>query len=366
MQRALRPWIWTLVGGYASFLLVGLAQAQTGQPAGRFLSVAGEVRVTDREGRSRAAERTSEVREGDRIVTGGSGLAQLRMADGALVSVRRDSEVKLDQFAYSGQENDSSARFAMSIIQGGFRTITGLIGRTNRAAYRVSTPSATIGVRGTDYEVVHLPRQISGAPAGTYNRVYDGAVSLQNGAGVALLVTRDQTAFASLQGSAPVLVTPPGAVFGRAPTPAPSAPRSSEQNKGESKDGKGEAVRPGSLAPVQPRTTTVAPGDPSRVLSTPLEPARTLTTPLEPVRTLTTPVEPARSLTTPLETAPSFQVAPTTTTPASPALAPAISPVLAPAAAPTISTTPQVAPSRVTPVQTAPTTVVPKTTTIQR
>lgn len=40
------------------------------------------------------------------------------------------------------------------LLKGGFRTVTGLIGKSDRSEYRVSTQTATIGIRGTDYEVI--------------------------------------------------------------------------------------------------------------------------------------------------------------------------------------------------------------------
>lgn len=40
------------------------------------------------------------------------------------------------------------------LLKGGFRTVTGLIGKADRGEYRVSTRTATIGIRGTDYEVI--------------------------------------------------------------------------------------------------------------------------------------------------------------------------------------------------------------------
>ena len=315
MLRPLRAWAWILLGSCASLLAAGVAQGQTDQAAGRFLSVAGEVRLVDQGGRSRPAERTSEMRQGDRIVTGGSGLAQLRMADGALLSVRPNSDVRLDLFVFSEQERSGSAsQFAISIIQGGFRTITGLIASRNRAGYRVSTPMATIGVRGTDYEVVHLPRQVAEARPGTYNRVYDGVVSLQNAAGgAALLINRDQTAFVAARGVAPVLVAPPGAVFGRGPTPLPPGPRSSEQDKGGPKDAGGDVARPDG-APAPSRATTAAPVDSGRATITPLDSPRTLTTPLDAPRTLTTPLDSPRTLTTPLDS-PRTVTTPTLSTP---------------------------------------------------
>lgn len=194
-----------------------------GQTAGRFVSVTGDVGVVGADGARRAADRGGDIREGDTIVTGPDALAQARMSDGALISVRADSEFKLERFSYKGRE-DRSASFVVSILKGGFRTITGLIAQVNRGGYRISTPAATIGVRGTHFEVVHVLPQIASpdVPAGTYNRVYEGITTVQNPAGAVLQVVRDQTAFAALQGGTPALVAPPALIFGR-PTPVPRA-----------------------------------------------------------------------------------------------------------------------------------------------
>ena len=53
------------------------------------------------------------------------------------------------------QDNQSGAsRAIFSLLKGGFRSISGLIGKINHDEYQVSTPVATIGIRGTDYLVV--------------------------------------------------------------------------------------------------------------------------------------------------------------------------------------------------------------------
>jgi hypothetical protein len=191
-----------------------------GTEAGRFLSVVGDVRVGREGAPQRVAQRATEFYEGESIITGAGALAQLRMFDGALMSVRGDTEIKLEKFSYAG-EQDRNASFLMSVLKGGLRTITGVIGRQNRERYRITTATVTIGVRGTDFEIVHVPPQAASGevPAGTYDRVFEGVTSMQNRAGVMLLVSRDQTAFAALQGTTPpVLVAPPAALFGR-PTP---------------------------------------------------------------------------------------------------------------------------------------------------
>lgn len=51
-----------------------------------------------------------------------------------------------------GASNGQTAAFRL--LKGGFRTVTGLIGKSDRAQYRVSTQTATIGIRGTDYQVI--------------------------------------------------------------------------------------------------------------------------------------------------------------------------------------------------------------------
>jgi hypothetical protein len=332
---ALRRYV-TLVAGLWLIASSGAAPAQS-EPAGRFVSVTGEVSVVASDGTQRAAARDSDFRAGETLVTGDNALAQLRMADRSLISVRGGSEFKLDQFAYAGKA-DSNASFVMSIVKGGFRTITGLIAQGNRRGYRITTPSATIGVRGTHFEVVHLPPQTAGqdvAP-GTYNRVFEGITTMQNPAGAGILVNRDQTAFAALQGNvAPVLLAPPAAIFGR-PTPVPRA-KPAATSDGGGREEKARAVAP-ALQPQTPATPEAVRAAPAPAL-TPLETAPTIRlTPLAPAPTVQpaptlqpapalTPLEPARILTP----VPAPAIAPITPitplTPAQPAPVPAVTPI---------------------------------------
>lgn len=353
--------------------LSGGARAQAPDAAGRFLSITGDVAVIARDGTRRTAERSGELREGEAVVTGESALAQLRMRDGSLFSVRADSEFKLDQFAFTGKD-DRNPSFAVSVLKGGFRTITGLIAQLNRQNYRISTPSATIGVRGTHFEVVHLLPQgtTSDAPAGTYNRVFEGITTVQNPGGALLQVVREQTAFASLQGGAPVLVAPPAVIFGR-PTPVPraAAPRNEERaQKGAELT---PSVSPGAVSPgaIGERPPLRDPLPASALEAAPVQRAPALTT-LEPAPTMDT----APSL-TPIEKAPKAPTAPLTPIQSAPTLLPAqtLQPVpaltpLAPAPAIRQPLTP-VHPIQqpiiqqpiTTPIQQAPTTILPQLST---
>ncbi|MGB0721753.1 MAG: FecR family protein [Gammaproteobacteria bacterium] len=118
--------------------------------AGRAIVVVGRVMVRGPDGGERRLSRRAFLYAGDVIVTGKRGYTQIRYRDGGLMSLRPDTEFAIERFHYSGRE-DGNEVSAFKLLRGGFRTITGAIGKTNKANYRVATPVATIGIRGTHY-----------------------------------------------------------------------------------------------------------------------------------------------------------------------------------------------------------------------
>ncbi|MCZ6687208.1 MAG: FecR domain-containing protein, partial [Gammaproteobacteria bacterium] len=96
----------------------------------------------------------------DAIVTGQAARAQLLMLDGAKVAIRPNSRLLIEEFLYASGEpvpegtaaaSESGDRAVYRLIKGGFRSITGAIGKENEADYEVRTPVGTLGIRGTDY-----------------------------------------------------------------------------------------------------------------------------------------------------------------------------------------------------------------------
>ena len=77
---------------------------------------------------------------------------QLRFTDGAYMSLQPGSSFRIDQYSFSGVA-DGSERGFFSLLKGGLRTISGLVGRTNKKNYQIKTTIATIGIRGTEYTV---------------------------------------------------------------------------------------------------------------------------------------------------------------------------------------------------------------------
>jgi FecR-like protein len=365
MKYRIRWHLLLLTGAWLAATTAASAWAQT-PAAGRFLSVTGDVRVVGADGAKRAAQRGGEFREGETIVTGASSLAQARTADGGLISVRSDTEMKLDKFAYAG-EKDSNASFLVSLVKGGFRTITGLIGRANRDGYRVTTPSATIGIRGTHYELVHvLPQAASPqAPAGTYNRVYDGITTFQNKVGTLVLVNRDQTAFIPLPGNVPpVLVVPPAPVFGK-PTPVPRlVPQSSTGGPAAGGESRPQATTGGAPALVRPATTltplttTISPIDSTTTIRSSTTTTLSPTTSTLSTTTLTSPTTSTLSTTT--LTSPTTSTLSTTTL-TSPTTSTLSTTTLT---SPTLSTTTTLTAPTTTTISPTTTTISPTTTTI--
>src|SRR5437867_1125769 len=191
----------------------GLALAQ----AGRFLLAVGDVAVARGQAEIRAATGTL-VQSGDTIRVGPASNAQIRMTDESIVGLRPDTVFRIDAYEYSGQ---AEPRSIFSLLKGGFRTVTGAIGRLhNRERYAVRTPTATIGIRGTHYTVVHCDNDCGGADRGsisngTYGGVTDGRIEVVNQTGEHEFAANTFFYVASA-GTAPQnLIAPPNFLYDR-------------------------------------------------------------------------------------------------------------------------------------------------------
>lgn len=84
---------------------------------------------------------------GDKIVTGPIGEAQIRFRDNTRLVVGPNSQMVIDAFVFAG---DTPRNVSINAIRGAFRFITG---NGPKDAYKIVTPTATIGVRGTEFDV---------------------------------------------------------------------------------------------------------------------------------------------------------------------------------------------------------------------
>jgi hypothetical protein len=178
--------------------------------AGRFQFVNGDVRIVRANASSVIATKGATVEQGDSITTGPGAQAQLVMKDGGIISLRPESNVRIEVYRYSDTPGANNQGF-FSLLKGGFRSITGAIGRQDRNSYKVRTPTATIGIRGTDHEPLFIPvpgpGETPAGPPGTYDKVNSGATFLQTDAG-RVEVAPNQVGFVPAVGSTPPVVLP--------------------------------------------------------------------------------------------------------------------------------------------------------------
>ena len=139
-------------------LMMALAAAYPVQSfaasAGTALLATGEVSVR-RGASSDNLARGSSVESGDIIVTGPAGRAQLRFSDGGMVALSPNSQFNISKYADVNDPKQDA--FLVDLLRGGMRAITGLIGKRNRDNYKVTTTTATIGIRGSAFLMNYLP-----------------------------------------------------------------------------------------------------------------------------------------------------------------------------------------------------------------
>ncbi len=232
-----------------ALLTLGLAADNARAAAGRFQFVSGDVRVVNPAGVERPAKKGDAVEEGDTVATGGLASAQLLMSDNGLIALRPDSRLRVDSYVYPGKEDGSEKGF-LSLLRGGFRTITGVIGRSNKQNYLVRTPTATIGIRGTDHEPVFIPvpapGQIPLGNPGTYDKVNVGAAYIQTPQG-SVNIAPNQVGFAA-PNVAPVLLPRIPDFYKATPAVQPAAARQAQAEErpamAETRPAQHEEARP--------------------------------------------------------------------------------------------------------------------------
>jgi len=150
-----------------------LAHAET---VGRVLLAAGDASAL-RDGKPVRLAFNAPIESKDVLRTGAASSLQVRFIDEGLISLRENSEFAIEEYRFSGKE-DGTERGFFSLVKGGFRAVTGAIGKTQNANYKVRTETATIGIRGTDYAV----RDCRGdCGSGVKNGLYGTVMGMSSG-----------------------------------------------------------------------------------------------------------------------------------------------------------------------------------------
>jgi hypothetical protein len=136
-------------------LLLATAFAWAGQVAGTVVHLSGPLMARKADGTVKVLALKSEVESGDTLVSEKNTYAQLRFIDNSEITLRPGTTFRIENFAYdAGKPEADSAAF--SLVKGGLRSITGLLGKRNKEKFSMKTPSATIGIRGTTFVVQYV------------------------------------------------------------------------------------------------------------------------------------------------------------------------------------------------------------------
>ena len=190
------------------FLLLICTTSVLAQPAGTVVFTLGKV-YKSADGKRQGLHKGDLILSGDLIETDRNSQVQIRFSDNGFLSVRPSSHLLIEDFHFENKVKQD--RSSMILIKGGFRAVTGKIGARDHDSYRVTTPLATIGIRGTDYSVMMCDSCADGGTDhknGLYVGVAIGGVHVENSGG-GLDLDRNQYGYIADRNLKPVRISQP-------------------------------------------------------------------------------------------------------------------------------------------------------------
>ncbi len=215
------------------FILVAYAASFAGEAAGTVTHISGPLFAKKADGTTRVLSKDSTVESGDVIVSEKSTYARIKFTDGSEMTLRPDTQIKITNYSYDQAKPQEDAA-VYDLAKGGLRAITGAVGkRGNKDSYKMNTPTATVGIRGTVYECRLCEGNCGQVPNGLYLFVATGAIAATNSGG-SQHINAGQYAYVASPSAKPVILPGnPGINF----TLPPSMTSASGQSKGGNKSG---------------------------------------------------------------------------------------------------------------------------------
>ncbi|MGV2290470.1 FecR family protein [Trinickia sp. YCB016] len=191
--------------------------AWAADPAGTVAYTSGVVAIQAAAGAKRFAVAGSAIESGDTIQTTKNAEAVLLMADHQRVYLKGDTVYRIDDYRFGADDPKSNVSVS-SLVRGGLRVISGLIGKQgNPDAYQLKTQTATIGIRGTEWSVLECGIECPSGEAGEHLRVYHGTIDVRTDTdhhelseGYGTIIRSRHSTFAPLPGTSvkPVIPSP--------------------------------------------------------------------------------------------------------------------------------------------------------------
>ena len=198
----------------AGFVLLALFSAgAVAAGAGTVTHLSRTLSVQRADGSVRILSQKSEVNAGDVLTTQRDSYAQINFSDGSSITMRPNTQVKVEQFNFVQDRPQEDSSF-LRLVKGGLRTVTGLVGkRGNLDAYKIGTNTATIGIRGSSGDTIDntgagcegVTAGCEKLPQGVFHTTYTGSYIMQNEGG-AQVIGEGQFGFASYPKLPPILL----------------------------------------------------------------------------------------------------------------------------------------------------------------
>jgi hypothetical protein len=189
-MRAASPILAALLAAPAMPVLAQSAPAQVGTVT----HLSGVLVAKRADGGTRLLSVKSAVTEGETLSTEQGTYARVKFDDDAEVVLRPSTQLKIDSYQYQSARPERD-NVLMSLLKGGMRSVTGLLGRRSRDKVKFGTATATIGIRGTHFGMLLCQNDCTAIASvtgplenGLHVDVLDGAITLTNQAGQQVLL----------------------------------------------------------------------------------------------------------------------------------------------------------------------------------
>ena len=133
------------------FALFTFALAELAMASAVVTTATGTTEVQSGTAPARALRVGDRVNQGDTVVTGAASSLVLKFDDGQVTALTANSRLTVTNFQYTPATQRGNV--VLSLVNGGMRLVSGLIGKNQPQNVAVRAVTATIGIRGTDISV---------------------------------------------------------------------------------------------------------------------------------------------------------------------------------------------------------------------
>lgn len=198
--------------------------------AGKLVEVRGKVSAIPTSGVRRDLAVGSAIYQNDLIEAAAGSHAAILFTDETRVVLTEDSSFRVGNYRYVKAQPENGQIF-FNIVKGAFRMVTGLVGKAAQKNVLIGTSTATIGIRGTSFDLACVPAGISnpesysgsGALCGTglLTSTRDGAISITTDDGKISVFAAGQSSYLSGANQTPIVLNRTPEFLNQLPGPVP-------------------------------------------------------------------------------------------------------------------------------------------------